>query len=253
MSTNDPNQPGDQSGPGQPYNPYGNYPSQPASQNPNPYGQPAPEQSTPYGQPQQPQYPPAGGYAPVQPPTERPQSLKIAFYLIFAAGIISAISTWLIDRTQLMTNIIRSEWALFEGEFRSQLEADPQMANNPELQRLLDNPDLFIDTIAAAMTGFAMVTMIITLVAYFLVGFFVGRGVNAMRIIATILAALSLLGLVTTVPVLTTYANAADTSMLTITYVGSILLGIAGVVFSWLRPSSQYIAQRKAARMAGYR
>lgn len=253
MSSNDPNQPGDQSVPGQPYNPYGSYPAQPPSADPNPYGQPAPGQPTPYGQPQQFQYPPTGGYAPVQLPTERPQSLKLAFWLILAAGIVSALSAWVFERTQFLTNIIRSEWDLFESEFRTQVESDPNMSSNPEIQRLLDNPDLFIDTIAAAFTGFVLVSTIVSLVLYFLVGFFVGRGVNAMRIIATILAAFSLIGLLITVPSVSMYANAADTSMLVLTYVASVLLGVAGVVFAWLRPSSQYIAQRKAARMAGYR
>lgn len=253
MSSNDPNQPDDQSTPGQPYNPYGGVPPQPPAQGGNPYGQPDPTQPAPYGQPQQFGYPPAGGYAPVQPPTERPQSLKLAFWLILAAGVVSAISAWLFERTQFLTNVIRSEWSLFESEFRSQVESDPSMANNPEIQRLLDNPDLFIDTIAATITGFVLVSTIVSLVLYFLVGFFVGRGVNPMRIIATILAGFSLVGMLATIPSVALYANAADTSMLVLTYVASVLLGVAGVVFSWLRPSSQYIAQRKAARMAGYR
>ncbi|WP_431709980.1 DUF3824 domain-containing protein [Glutamicibacter uratoxydans] len=253
MSNYDPNQPGDQAGSGQPYNPYGNYPSQPPSQQPNPYGQPAPEQPSPYGQSQQYPYPPGGGYAPVQPPTERPQSLKIAFWLIMGAGILSALCTWLINSTQLLTNVMRSEWALFESEFRTQLESDPALADNPELQRLIENPELLFDTLAQGMTSLAIFSIVVSLVLYFLVGFFVGRGVNAMRIIATILAVLSLFGLATTVPMISLYANSADTAILMLTFVGSILLGIAGVVFAWLRPSSQYIAQRKAARMAGYR
>lgn len=259
MSSNDPNQPGDQPVPGQPYNPsgqpynpYGGMPAQPPHSE-NPYGQPGPAQPAPYGQPQQFGYPPAGGYAPVQPPTERPQTLKIAFWLILAAGVVSAISSWLFERTQFLTNIIRSEWSLFESQFRAQIEADPNMANNPEIQRLMDNPDLFIDTIASTITGFVLVSTIVSLVLYFLVGFFVGRGVNAMRIIATILAAFSVVGLLSMIPSVALYANAADTTMLVLTYVLSVVLGVAGVVFAWLRPSSEYINQRKAARRAGYR
>ena len=37
--------------------------------------------------PQFQQYPQQGGYAPVQPPTERPKTLQIAFILIMLAGV----------------------------------------------------------------------------------------------------------------------------------------------------------------------
>jgi len=253
MSSNDPNYPGDQPPAGQPYNPYGGGQPQPPAYGSNPYGQPDPSQAGPYGQPQQFGYPPSGGYTPVQPPAERPKTLQLAFWLIMAAGIMSAITSWLFDRTQFLTNILRSEWSMFEDEFRRQLESDPSMANNPEVQQLLDNPEAFISTFSATMTSFIVVSIIVSLIAYFLVGFFVGRGVNAMRIIATILAALSLLGLLTTVPLLSMYANSSDAGLLMACYVASVLLGVAGVVCSWLRPSNQYIAQRKAARRAGYR
>ncbi|QCY47914.1 hypothetical protein GcLGCM259_2204 [Glutamicibacter creatinolyticus] len=254
MSSTDPNQPGDQPQGSTPYNPYGGAAPQPPAYGSNPYGQPDPsQQSNPYAQPPQYAYPPAGGYAPVQPPAERPRTLQLAFWLILAAGVVSALSSWLLDRTQFFAGIIRSEWDLFQSELRRQMEADPSLGNDPQLQQMLENPDQMMNAISGAMTAFTMVSIVLTLIAYFLVGFFVGRGVNAMRIIATILAALSLLGLLSVVPTIAMYANAADVGMLTSAYVASVLLGIAGVVCSWLRPSSQYIAQRRAARQAGYR
>ena len=102
------------------------------------------------------------------------------------------------------------------------------------------------------MSTFVIISMIITLALYFLVGFFVGRGVGAMRIIATILGALSLLNLVTIVPMISMFAD-TQAGIINAVYVVGILLGIAGVVFAWLRPSSQYIAQRRQARLAGFR
>ncbi|WP_404286434.1 hypothetical protein [Glutamicibacter arilaitensis] len=250
MSTNDPNQPG------QPYDPLagsGNSSPNPYGENPyggqpNPYGQPAGQQV-----PQFQQAPQQGGYAPVQPPTERPKTLQMAFILIVLAGVLSAVSSWLINSTNLFGNMVRSQWSMFEEQMRMQLESSNDAATNAEIERMMENPDTFLAQITSTMTTFTIVGMVITLIAYFLVGFFVGRGVGAMRIIATILAALSVIGLLISLPMFSLYANAADSTMINVVYALGTIAGVAGVVFAWLPASSQYIAQRRLARRAGYR
>lgn len=253
MSNYDPNQPG------QPYDPAAgssNPANSPYGQNPygqNPYGQ------NPYGQAPQPQVPnfdqyqQQGGYAPVQPPAERPKTLQWAFLLILASGILSAISTWLMSSTHFFSNLFRSNWSLIEVEVQSQIEATTDPTAAAELQRMLENPNELLAMVDSAMATAAVVGVIISLIAYFLVGYFVGRGVNPLRIIATILAGFSLLGLISSVSMISMYANAADATTLNTVLVLGTLAGVAGVVFSWLPASSKYIAQRRMARRAGFR
>ncbi|MGO2053195.1 DUF4199 domain-containing protein [Glutamicibacter sp. 287] len=247
MSTNDPNQPG------QPYDPSAGS----GSSNPNPYGEnPYGGQPTPYGQPaaqQLPQFQQQGGYAPVQPPAERPKTLQMAFIFIMLAGVLSAVASWLINSTNLFGNMVRSQWTMFEDQMRMQMESSNDAAMNAEIERMIENPDTFLAQITSTMTTFTVVGMFITLIAYFLVGFFVGRGVRAMRIIATILAAISVVGMLISLPMFSMYANAADATMINVVYALGFIAGIVGVVFAWLPASSQYIAQRRQARRAGYR
>lgn len=250
MSTNDPNQPG------QPYNPSAGS----GNSNPNPYGEnPYGTQPNPYAQnagqqvPPFQQYPQQGGYAPVQPPTERPKTLQIAFLLILLAGVFSAASSWLINSANLFGNVVRSQWTLFEDQMRTQMESGNDPAMNAEIENMLQSPDAFMAQIASTMTTFTIVGIIITLLAYFLVGFFVGRGVGAMRIIATIFAALSIISLLTTLPMVSMYADSSDAMMINVVLTLGVVLGIIGVVFAWMPDSSKYIAARRMARRAGYR
>ncbi|UYQ76700.1 hypothetical protein OF385_11765 [Glutamicibacter sp. JL.03c] len=252
MSNYDPNQPG------QPYNPD----SAGQNQHPNPYGenpyaqQPSPYGQNPYGQsPVAPgfnEYPNQGGYAAVQPPAERPKTLQIAFLLILLSGIVGAIASWMISTSNMFGNMVSSQWALVEQELQNQMQSTPEMAQDPTLQQMMSSPEAFISQANTMMTSFALVGAVISVILYFLVGFFVGRGIGAMRIIATILAVLSLLGLFSTVPMISMFAD-TQAGALNAVYVIGVLLGVAGVVFSWLRPSSDYIAQRRMARRAGYR
>lgn len=258
MSDYDPNQPGrpynpNTSGQGPSQNPYG---ENPYGQQPSPYGQnPYGQNPNPYGQPQAPgydQYGQQGGYAGVQPPTERPRTLAIAFGLIMLAGIFSALASWLMASSNMMANMIGQQWSLVQEEFQKQMQSTPGMEQDPMVEQMMASPEAFMSQVNSMMSSFVIVGMIITLGLYFLVGFFVGRGVGAMRIIATILAAISLLNLVTTVPMISMFAD-TQAGIINAVYVVGILLGVAGVVFSWLRPSSQYIAQRRQARLAGFR
>lgn len=263
MSNNDPNQPGqpynpDSAGQGSqqnPYseNPYGqnSYGQQPSAAGQNPYGQ----NPNPYGQPQAPgydHYAAQGGYAAVQPPVERPRTLAIAFGLIMLAGIFSALSSWLMATSNMMANMIGQQWSLVQEEFQNQMQSTPGMNEDPLVEQMMQSPEAFMAQVNSMISSFVIVGMIITLGLYFLVGFFVGRGVGGMRILATILAALSLLNLVTTVPMVSMFAD-TQAGLINAVYVVGILLGVAGVVFAWLRPSSEYIAQRRMARRAGYR
>lgn len=250
MSSNDPNQPG------QPYNPTAGS----ANPNSNPYGEnPYGTQPAPYGQnpgqpaPQYQQYPQQGGYAPIQPPTERPKTLRIAFVLILLAGVFSAISSWLLNSTNFIGNVVRSQWALFEEQMRTQMESGSDPAVNAEMEKMLQDPDTFVSQISSTMVVFTMVGIVLTLVAYFLVGYFVGRGVGAMRIIATVLGALSIISLLSTLPMVALYANSSDAMMINVVFTIGVVLGLIGVVFAWLPESSKYIAARKMARRAGYR
>lgn len=263
MSNYDPNQPG------QPYkpesgaqssnpNPYGEnpYAQQPSPYGENPYGQAPQAGQPPYGQTPMAggynQFPNQGGYAAVQPPATRPKTLQIAFILILLSGIVGAISSWMMASSNLLANMMSSQWTAVQQEFQTQMEASPEMANDPTLQQMMNSPEAFMDQASAMITGFTLVGAIISVILYFLVGFFVGRGVGAMRIIATILAVLSLLGMFSTVTMIGMFGDAQAGALSAVHIIG-VLLGVAGVVFAWLRPSSEYIAARRMARRAGYR
>ena len=263
MSSYDPNQPG------QPYDPQAGSQapqSNPYGQNPygqNPYGTPAHDASTqPGGMPQYgaaqygtPQYaaPLQGGYTPVQMPETRPKSLTVAFLLIVAAGIVSAIASWLLSTSNVFSNMIASQWSMLQPELERQLQNTPEAANDPAVQRMLQGPDGFMDQFNSMLTGGMAVSLVISIVLYFLVGFAVGRGVGALRVIATILAVLSLFGLFGSMSLITQFADASEAGMLNALTAAGVLLGVAGVVFAWVPESSKYIRERRLARQAGYR
>ncbi|WP_411731575.1 hypothetical protein [Paeniglutamicibacter sp.] len=202
----------------QPPNPYG--------QNPNPYGQPAPA-NNPYGQqPPQAPYgqqpyaggfpvPPQGNFAPPQMPTHRPKELDTSFWAILAAGVVSLLST---------------VFGLSAAAITQQMEAFPEL----EEQLRIAGASM-ADAIPMIQTA-AIVFAVIGLLLYVLIAFMVRKGSGVARIFATIFAVLSLFGIGSGVLMAL-----------------SVVLGVVGVVFAWLRPSSQFIAARRAARAAGYR
>lgn len=205
-----------QSGSAQPYNPYG--------QNPNPYGQAAPG-NNPYGQ-QQPYpggypMPPQGNFAPPQMPAHRPKELDTSFWAILVAGVLFAVGT------------IASVFSMDVATFRRELSMVPDLESQLEAAGLsLDQMVGMLPTIQNTTVVFSVILLLV----YVLVAFMVRKGSNVARIFATIFAVLSLLGI-------------ASGLLLAI----SVIVGVVGVVFAWLRPSSQYIAARRAARAAGYR
>jgi hypothetical protein len=205
---------------------YGAQQSNPYGQNPNPYGQPAPA-NNPYGQ-QQPQapygqqpyaggfpVPPQGNFAPPQMPTHRPKELDTSFWAILAAGVAFLLS---------------SVFGLSAAAIRAQFGAIP------ELEQQLATAGMSINDAIPAIQTTAIVFSVIGLLIYVLIAFMIRKGSGVARIFATILAVLSLFSI-------------GSGILMAL----SVVLGVVGVVFAWLRPSSQFIAARRAARAAGYR
>ncbi|QXQ09431.1 hypothetical protein [Paeniglutamicibacter sp. Y32M11] len=189
----------------------------PYGQNPNPYGQPE-QSNSPYGQQPYPggfQVPPQGNFPAPQMPTQRPKELDTSFWAILAAGVFFLAS-------MLLT--------LTDSAIRDSLT----MA--PEMEDLLAQSGSSLEQMIPMVRIFVIVFALIGLGIYVLLAFMVRKGSNVARIFATVLAALSLF-------------NLAGGLIMVV----AVILGIVGVVFAWLRPSSQYIAARRAARAAGFR
>lgn len=194
---------------------YGQNPAQaPASYGQSPYGQ-APQQY-PGSFPVPQQFP--LGAKPVV--SNRPVQLTAAFWLLIASGIITLLGSLLVLLVP-------------RGELMSQLEL--ALASDPTLQSQLDaagvkSSDLapFIDMMIIAV----VVIGVIAAVLYALIAFMLRAGSNGARITGTVFAALSLLTL---------------TSIVTII---PAVLGIVAIILAWLRPSSDYIAYKKASKVA---
>jgi hypothetical protein len=213
------------------------YGQQGYGQNQPGYGQQGYGQNQPgYGQPGQPNLPPSGHmpYGYQQPmagngqgfgmaqtgPITRPKEINVAFWLIIAAGaltLIAGISLLLIPDS-MFASVIDDALKQQGG------------ASQPELQGM--------DTAALAsmVRTVGFVFMLIGTAIYALIAFFIRKGSNGARITGTVLAAISLLGLF----------SADWLSIL------SVVLGAAGIVFAWLRPSSEYIAAVKARKQSSF-
>ena len=197
---------------GQPQNPYG--------QPQNPYGQPP---QAPYGQPpygyQAPQ-PGQYGFGGPAAPVERPKQLTISFWLILAAGALTLISGIVV--------------ALIPADAMLRMIEDTLRAQGPstyaEMQAQMEAAGMSLASLIGMFKTFAVVFAVIGAGLYALIAFFIRRGSNGARITGTVLAALSLFGLLG--------ADALTAAV--------IALGIAGIVLAWLKPSSDYIAAKKA-------
>ncbi|MGO2003252.1 MULTISPECIES: hypothetical protein [Micrococcaceae] len=216
---------------------------------PGQYGQPGPGLPPGYGQPGQPNLPPPGqGYSTPAPsaygygygqqpaggapgfagpagtrPTP-PKQLNIAFWLIMAAGILTLVQA-------LVLIFVPS--SVFMQAFNEAMSAQ-----DPEMQRQFKDAGIDIQSMVAPMKIVATILMVVTAGVYALIASFIRKGSNGARITGTVFAAISLIGLVAP----------SDPLTLIIT-----VLGIAGIVFAWLTPSSQYVKAMTQRKRGGFR
>ncbi|WP_181033651.1 hypothetical protein [Arthrobacter sp. SX1312] len=143
-----------------------------------------------------------------------PKEVHRAYYLILAAGIVYLLSSVV----SLLTTDV------------------PDMAG------------------AAVGVGVGLVVSVIIAALYVVLAVFIRRGRNWARITATVLAALNVvgtLGILFLTPVLTAAAESAgqpvaETSAIsTVSSVLVMLLGVAGVVLTYLKPARPYFAPQK--------
>lgn len=190
--------------------PYGQQPPQ-YGQNPQQYGQPQYNQQPPqYGQPGYGQSP----YA--QFPSEQPQAgagpagipklVNTAFWLIVAAGVV-----WVLS-------LLMSMGMIDSPEMRAQFEE--QMAGS--------GADIRYEDLKGFLLGSIVAFAVIGAGLYALVAINVRKGKNWARILGTVFAALSLLGIF-------------PLSLGTL----AVLLGIAGIVMLYLPATSPYFAKRQ--------
>ncbi|MFF2344908.1 hypothetical protein [Pseudarthrobacter sp. NPDC058119] len=181
------------------------------------YGQGAPQYGSQYGQkaPQYGQSPygqsPYGQYPSEQPQPAGsngvPQLVNISFWLLIAAAVIFVIS--------LLTGL-------------TQLD-DPQFRQAFEQQVKSSGAAVTYDDIKSVIAGTLVVFAIIGVALYLLVAFFVRKGKNWARILGTVFAALSVLGLFG-VPTFGTLGT---------------VLGIAAIVLLYLPAAAPYFRKQQ--------
>lgn len=221
--------------------PQGQQPQQPQrpAGDPSPYGQSSGQYPPPppgaYGQPgqagtppghgqqgpyaQQPPYGvPAPGMQPAGSPGNPPKQIVIAFGLILAAGALTLLAGIILLATPVneMTRMLQEA-----------IESDPTLREQMQVT------GIEVGALAQMSKTLAVVFMAIGVLLYALIAIFIRKGSNGARITGTVLAAISLIGLF------------GGDILGTVT----VLLGAAGIVLAWLRPSSDYIrATREAKR-----
>jgi len=168
--------------------------------------------------------PPPAGYgapawgdgAPVVAPSEPPRTVTIAFWLYIAGAVLSVIS-----------GIITI--AIVSGS-RAQLLSAVQ---RPGINLRGATPQQAADAALVVAIVFTIVTLLFWAITLVLFAFFLRRGANWARIILTILTVLSLLNII----------NGYGAGFL------EFALAVVAVVLIWLRPSNEYFAAVKAAKM----
>jgi hypothetical protein len=173
----------------------------------SPYGQ----QPSPYGQ-QAPQYGQDTNWPSQQPgPTTVPQLVNISFWMIIAAGILSAISSLILATTgsDAFINSMIQQAARQGSEF----------------------PPGSLEGMRGGIVVAAVIGAIVSLGLYALVAFPVRKGKNWARILGTVFAAISVLGLAGLFQFGATYG---------ILQLLVILLGVAAIVLLYLPASAPY-------------
>jgi len=145
-----------------------------------------------------------------------PSHVNIAFWLYVAAAALSIVSLII----SLATLGPQREAA------QRQLEASGQPVSGSTL-----------DAIITAGVVISVIFAIIWVAVYVLFAFFMKRGANWARIVLTILAALSLLN------ILSSYGVGALQA----------LAAIVATILIWLRPANEYFQAVKASKQGGYR
>ncbi|WP_104053060.1 MULTISPECIES: hypothetical protein [unclassified Arthrobacter] len=202
-------QPGSANQPGQPSSPYG----QPYGQ--QPYGQPYGQPQSPYGyqapQPSGYAYPGSGGPVPgAKGPA--PREVMTGFWLIIAAGIVTFLST-------IITVLSTAD--------------DPLATLPPEDRRVMEDAGVTAELMRSSFVTVGVVMAAIALLIYVLLAVLIRKGKNWARIVATVFAAISAVGLL-----LSLVAGMAFSSPLNLLNMLGTLAGIAGV-FLLYRPESQ--------------
>lgn len=173
----------------------------------SPYGQ----QPSPYGQ-QAPQYGQDTNWPSQQPgPATVPPLVNISFWMIIAAGILSAISSLILATTgsDALINSMIQQAAQQGTEF----------------------PEGSLEGMRGGMVVAAIIGTIVSLGLYALVAFPVRKGKNWARILGTVFAAISVLGLGGFFP----FSATAGFLQLLV-----ILLGVAAIVLLYLPASAPY-------------
>ncbi|WP_417220012.1 hypothetical protein [Arthrobacter sp.] len=228
------------SGAGSPANQPG--PTQPAY---GAYGQPGPGAPSGYGQPGQPNLPPLGQGFPQQqhygypqqpfggpgapggaagPRPARPGTVTAAFWLIMAAGLITLI--------QGLVLVLVPDSVILDAVNQAMSTQDPAM------DKELRDAGLDMASLIGPMKIAVLFIMIIGAGIYALIAAFIRKGSNGARITGTVLAVISLVGLLSAFDPLAFLA---------------IALGVAGIVCAWLRPSSEFIGAVALHKHGGFR
>lgn len=194
------------------------------------YGQASGQQGQQHTPPQpgQGQYGQSYGYQPAQPsgysspgaPQQQgqpkgpaPREVVLGFWLIIAAGVLS-----------LINNLVTS--------FRL-----PDVLTASQMDALRD-ANVDVQDAGGFVVWFSVVLSIIGLGLYVLIAWFILKGHNWARILGTVFAAFSAVGLLVSLPVYV-MSPLGWLSLL------SSLAGIAGIVMLYLRPSNPYFRRRK--------
>lgn len=191
---------------------------QPGYQQPG-YQQPGYQQPSQFGGPQL--------HPEMAKEPQRPQTVNIAFWSIVLAGIAHLI-TQLIAVSLPNRGMTDEQIQLFEQEFGGLLDQAPF-------------GDLTTMINSSLVTASMITQAVITLVIYVLVALGIRHGWRSMRIIGTIFAVFSLLSFNLVSPLAAIFS------------VASVILGIIGIVYSWLPASTEYFrrkAWQKAAKQA---
>ncbi|MBP3035245.1 DUF4064 domain-containing protein [Arthrobacter sp. zg-ZUI100] len=204
---------------GQPYGSYGQQ-GQPggAGQQPAPYGQPYGQQpQSPYGyqaaQPSGYAYPGAGADRPGKGPA--PREVMRGFWLIIAAGILTFIY-------MIITVLSSSDAVTFD-------------TLSTEDRQMVEDSGMTEEMLSSVFVTTGIVLAVIVLAVYILLAFLIRKGKNWARILGTVFAAFSAVGVL--VSLVSGLAFASPLELLSLV---ASLAGIAGIVMLYLPPSQPY-------------